>query len=66
MDLPAKWLWMVVGVLIGLLVALVINILVQEQWAQIVGGVLVVFGLVAGRLIGATRDWGNEVWGRKY
>lgn len=66
MDFPAKWQYMVIGTLIGLLVALVINILVQEPWAQIVGGVLIVFGLVGGRLVGASRDWGNEDWGRKY
>ena len=66
MDFPAKWLLMVVGALIGLVIALIINIVVQAQWAQIVGGALVVFGLVAGRVMGAIRDWGNEDWGRKY
>ncbi len=57
---------MPIGALIGLLVAVVINIMVQAQWAQIVGGILIVFGLVAGRVMGAVRDWGNEDWGRKY
>ncbi len=57
---------MLIGALIGLLVAVVINIMVQAQWAQIVGGILIVFGLVAGRVMGAVRDWGNEDWGRKY
>ena len=66
LDFPAKWQYMVIGVLIGLLVALIINIFIQAQWAQIVGGVLVVFGLVAGRVMGAIRDWGNEDWGRKH
>lgn len=65
-DFPAKWQYMAIGTLIGLLVALVINILIQAQWAQILGGVLIVFGLVAGRMMGALRDWGNEDWGRKY
>ena len=65
-DFPAKWLLMIVGALIGLLIALIINILVQAQWAQIVGGVVVVFGLVVGRVLGAVRDWGDEDWGRKY
>jgi uncharacterized membrane protein len=66
MDFPAKWQFMVIGTLIGVLVALVLNIFVQAQWAQIVGGVLIVFGLVAGRMMGAIKDWGNEDWGRKY
>jgi uncharacterized membrane protein len=66
LDLPAKWQFMVIGALLGLLIALIINIMFQAQWAQIVGGVLVVFGLVAGRVMGAVRDWGNEDWGRKY
>ncbi len=65
-DLPAKWLWMIVGLLVGLAVAVIINIIAQAQWAQIVGGVVVVFGLVAGRVMGAIRDWGDEDWGRKY
>lgn len=64
-DFPAKWRYMLVGLLLGLLVALTINIIVQETWAQVVGGVVVVFGLVAGRLMGAVKDWGNEDWGRK-
>ncbi len=66
MDFPAKWLLMIVGALIGLLIAVLLNIIVQAQWAQIVGGVIVVFGLVAGRVLGAVRDWGDEDWGRKY
>lgn len=66
LDFPAKWQFMIIGALIGLLVALVINIVVQDQWAQIAGGVLIVFGLVAGRVMGAIRDWGNEDWGRKH
>ncbi len=53
---------MVIGALIGLLVALIINIGVQAQWAQIVGGLPIVFGLVAGRVMGAVREWGNEDW----
>jgi uncharacterized membrane protein len=66
LDFPAKWQYMVIGALLGLMIALIINIMVQAQWAQIVGGVLVVFGLVAGRVMGAIKDWGNEDWGRKY
>ena len=66
LDFPAKWQFMVIGALLGLLIALIINIIVQAQWAQIVGGVLIVFGLVAGRVMGSIRDWGNEDWGRKY
>ena len=66
LDFAAKWQYMVIGALLGLMIALIINILVQAQWAQIVGGVLVVFGLVAGRVMGAIKDWGNEDWGRKY
>jgi len=66
LDFPAKWQFMVIGALLGLLIALIINIIVQAEWAQIVGGILVVFGLVAGRVMGSIRDWGNEDWGRKY
>lgn len=51
---------MVIDALIGLLVALVINIVVQAQWARIVGGLPIVFGLVARRVMGAVREWSNE------
>ncbi len=63
MDFPAKWLYMLIGLLIGVLMALVLNILIQASWSQIVGGVLVVFGLVAGRVFGAIIDWKDEDWG---
>ncbi len=66
LDFPAKWLLMIIGGLIGVLIALIINMIVQDPWARIVGWILIVFGIVAGRMMGAVRDWGDEDWGRKY
>lgn len=65
-DFPAKWLYMFIGTLLGLLIALIINMMFQASWSPIVGGVIVFFGLATGRLMGAVKDWGNEDWGRKH
>jgi VIT1/CCC1 family predicted Fe2+/Mn2+ transporter len=66
LDFPAKWLLMIIGGLLGVLIALIINMVVQEQWVKVVGLIIVVFGIAVGRLLGAVRDWGDEDWGRKY
>jgi len=67
MDFPMKWLWMFLGAMLGVFVAIVINMIVpNDPIVQIVGYIFIVFGLVAGRIMGAARDWGDEDWGRKY
>ena len=65
LDFPAKWLMMVIGGLIGILIALIINMVTQDPWAPTVGWIIIAFGFVAGRMLGAIRDWGDEDWGRK-
>jgi len=64
-DFPAKWLMMVIGGLIGILIAIIINMVAQDPWARTVGWIIIAFGFVAGRMMGAIKDWGNEDWGRK-
>ena len=67
MDFPMKWLLMIVGGLLGILVAVIINMVIpNDPVIQIVGYVAIVFGIVAGRVMGAIRDWGDEDWISKY
>ncbi len=61
-DLPAKWLLMIIGGVIGVIVALIMNMIADDPWVRIASYVVIVFGIVAGRVMGAVRDWGDEDW----
>ena len=61
-DLPAKFWYMVIGTLLGVVIALALNIFFPQPWVRMVSWVFVLFGLVGGRLVGAARDWGDEDW----
>ncbi|MBN2002283.1 MAG: hypothetical protein JXA21_02905 [Anaerolineae bacterium] len=65
-DFPFKWLLMIVGGLIGIVVAIIINLVIpNDPTVRAVGIIIVIFGFVAGRMMGAIRDWGDEDWGTK-
>jgi hypothetical protein len=64
-DLQAKWTWMLIGGIVGAIAAIVVIQVFRTQWAEYAGLVIIVFGVVVGRLMGAVRDWGDEDWGRK-
>lgn len=61
-DLPAKIWFMVIGGLLGAVLAIALLILIDEPWVKAVSWIIIIFGLVSGRVMGATRDWGNEDW----
>ena len=61
--IPAKTWLMILGALVGLLLAIITNIIVQADWARYVGIGLILYGLVVGRILGGVRDWGDEDWG---
>lgn len=61
-ELPAKFWYMVIGTLLGAILALVLNIFFTEPWVKTASWLFVLFGLVAGRVMGAVRDWGDEDW----
>jgi hypothetical protein len=61
-DLPAKFWFMLIGGLLGAVTALVLLILIQESWVKAVAWIVILFGLVSGRVMGAARDWGDEDW----
>lgn len=63
MDFPMKWLLMIVGGLLGIFAAVMMNIVVpNDPIVQAAGYVVIVFGIVVGRILGAVRDWGDEDW----
>jgi hypothetical protein len=64
-DFQAKWTWMLAGGIVGIIAAIVVTQLFQTTWAEYIGFVMVIFGIVMGRVLGAVRDWGDEDWGRK-
>jgi hypothetical protein len=53
---------MVIGILLGVILAFVLNIIFTEPWVKTVSWLIVLFGLVAGRVMGAVRDWRDEDW----
>ena len=61
-DLPAKFLYMIIGGLLGGVLALALLILIAEPWVKTVGWIAIIFGIVSGRVMGAVRDWGDEDW----
>jgi hypothetical protein len=61
-DLPAKFLYMVIGTLLGIALAIILRIIINEPWINALGLILTIFGLVSGRVMGAARDWGDEDW----
>jgi hypothetical protein len=65
-DFQAKWTWMAGGAIIGIVLAVLLNLVLQATWAQYAGYFIVLFCIVLGRVFGAIRDWGDEDWGRKY
>jgi hypothetical protein len=64
-DLPAKFWYMIIGALLGAVLALALLILIPEPWVKTVGWIAILFGLVSGRVLGAARDWGKEDWTKK-
>jgi hypothetical protein len=65
-DFQAKWLWMLLGGLIGAVVAVLFTGMVQAKWAEYIGYVIVLAGIVIGRFLGAVMDWRDDDWDKKY
>jgi hypothetical protein len=61
-NIPAKWWGMIIGGIIGLVVAIALNkaIEIEASWMEYVGYVIVLFGIVLGRGVGAAMDWSEE------
>ena len=59
-DMPAKWLYMFIGGVIGLVIALFLVGLVQAVWTPYAAVVIVVICLLVGRVFGVAEDWKHE------
>ena len=61
-DLPAKIWFMIIGGLLGAVLAVALLIFIDAAWVQPLCLIVILFGLVSGRVMGAARDWGDEDW----
>jgi ABC-type phosphate/phosphonate transport system permease subunit len=61
-TIPAKWWGMLIGGIIGLIFAIVLNKAIETEasWMEYVWYVIVLFGIVLGRGVGAAVDWSEE------
>ena len=61
-DIPGKWLGMIFGALLGTILAVAINVLIdfEASWMEYVIYILIFFCAVIGRGLGAAMDWRDE------
>ena len=61
-SIPTKWWGMIIGGMIGLIAAIVLNKVVETEasWMEYVWYVVVLFGVAIGRGVGAAVDWSEE------
>jgi hypothetical protein len=61
-SIPAKWWGMLIGGIIGLVLAIMLNKAIETEasWMEYVGYVVVLAGIVLGRGVGAAMDWSEE------
>jgi hypothetical protein len=61
-SIPAKWWGMIIGGMIGLIFAIVLNKAIETEasWMEYVWYGIVLFGIVLGRGVGAAVDWSEE------
>ena len=61
-SIPAKWWGMIIGGIIGLVVAVVLSRAIETEasWMEYVAYVIVLAGIVLGRGVGMAMDWSEE------
>jgi hypothetical protein len=61
-DIPGRWIGTILGAIIGVIVAIAFNLLVESDafWIEYVGYFLVLVCIVFGRGLGAAMDWREE------
>ena len=61
-EMPAKWLYMIVGFVIGLILGLLLIALFPGAlWAQLVALVVLLFLTLTGRVAGMAEDWRKKL-----
>jgi hypothetical protein len=61
-NIPAKWWGMIIGGIIGVIMAVVLSKAIETEasWVEYVWYVVVLVGIVLGRGVGAAVDWSEE------
>ena len=61
-SIPAKWWGMIIGGMIGLVVAVVLSKAIETEasWVEYVAYVIVLAGIVLGRGVGMAMDWSED------
>jgi hypothetical protein len=61
-DLPGKWLGTIFGAIVGVIIAIAFNLLVESEafWIEYVGYFIILICLVMGRGLGAAMDWRDQ------
>ncbi len=61
-DMPLRVWYSILGVLIGALLGLIFYALVEATWVKYLALFFVLFGFVAGRVVGAAMEWRSDGW----
>ncbi|MBI5290628.1 MAG: hypothetical protein HY872_01990 [Chloroflexi bacterium] len=59
-DMPAKWLYMFVGFIVGLLVGIAVLWAVKAFWAPYGALIIILVFTLVGRVFGLAEDWRHE------
>jgi hypothetical protein len=61
-DIPGRWMGTILGAIVGVVVAIAFNLLVESDafWIEYVGYFLILVCIVLGRGLGAAMDWREE------
>lgn len=61
-DIPGAWIGMFLGGIVGLIIAVAVNVLLDfdASWMEYVVYLIVLVGVILGRGLGAAMDWRDE------
>jgi Flp pilus assembly protein TadB len=59
---PLRWWTMVIGALLGLVIGVWLNVLVDASWTRTVLLIFILVGIVLGRLAGTLLEWRSDSW----
>lgn len=59
---PLRWWTMIIGALLGLVIGVWLNVLVDAAWTRTAILILMFAGIALGRLTGALLEWRSDGW----